>query len=58
MARITDLRTVDEFKNLIVAVSRYVQPIGTFSGVLRPDGRAEVRVDGLCGVTEDHVARW
>jgi hypothetical protein len=45
-------------KNLLVAVSRYVQPIGTFTGVLRPPGRAEVKVDGLPGVTEDHVARW
>jgi hypothetical protein len=33
--------------------SRYLQPLGTFSGKI--DG---VEVDGLPGVTEDHEARW
>jgi hypothetical protein len=45
-------------KNLIVAVSRYVQPFGSFAGVFRPPGRPEVTVRDLPGVTEDHVARW
>ena len=42
---------------LIVAKSRYVQPIGTFSGTLRLPG-GEVAVADLVGVTEDHAARW
>ena len=48
-----------EDKNLIVAASRYVQPIGTFSGTVRarPDAAA-VAVKQLTGVTEDHRSRW
>ena len=38
--------------------SRYMQPIGTFTGtVLGPDGE-RVEVKGLPGVTEDHHSRW
>jgi hypothetical protein len=48
-----------EDKNLIVAASHYVQPIGTFSGWVRAHADAEkVRVSGLPGVTEDHRSRW
>ncbi|HEY6909402.1 MAG TPA: DUF2804 domain-containing protein [Myxococcales bacterium] len=39
--------------DLKLILSRYLQPFGTFSGVL--DG---VRIDALPGVTEDHTARW
>lgn len=39
--------------DLVVAASRYTQPIGTFRGKL-----LSKEVDGLVGVTEDHVARW
>ncbi|MES3022114.1 MAG: DUF2804 domain-containing protein [Pseudomonadota bacterium] len=48
-----------EDKNLLVAASRYVQPIGTFSGSVRatPDGPARA-VERLVGVTEDHASRW
>lgn len=48
-------RAADE--NLLLVRSRYVQPVGTFSGTLPgPDG-APVPVE-LVGVTEDHEARW
>ena len=48
-----------EDKNLVLAMSRYVQPIGTFRGVIRPgEGGAPIDVRDLCGVTEDHAARW
>jgi hypothetical protein len=49
------VRAADE--NLLVVRSRYVQPIGTFTGTLpKPDGSV---VDvHLQGVTEDHAARW
>jgi hypothetical protein len=44
-------------ENLLVIRSRYVQPVGTFTGSLPdPDGRP-VPVE-LRGVTEDHVAVW
>lgn len=48
-----------EDKNLIVAASHYVQPIGTFSGWVRPaPGAAKVVIKQLPGVTEDHRSRW
>ena len=48
-----------EDKNLLVAASRYVQPIGTFSGVVRASpGGPPVAIKQLAGVTEDHRSRW
>ncbi|MET3129804.1 hypothetical protein AAKU55_000045 [Oxalobacteraceae bacterium GrIS 1.11] len=48
-----------ENKNLLIAASRYVQPIGTFSGWVRASRTAPKRiVTQLVGVTEDHVSRW
>ncbi|HEY3352679.1 MAG TPA: DUF2804 domain-containing protein [Polyangia bacterium] len=48
-----------ENKDLLVAASRYVQPIGRFNGhVRRAPGAPAVTVRDLCGVTEDHAARW
>ncbi|TFV93745.1 DUF2804 family protein, partial [Oxalobacteraceae bacterium OM1] len=48
-----------EDKNLVIAASRYVQPIGSFSGWVRADRTAPMRrVERLAGVTEDHRARW
>ncbi|MCG2583357.1 DUF2804 domain-containing protein [Massilia sp. TS11] len=48
-----------EDKDLLVAASRYVQPIGVFDGVVRaaPDAPAR-QVRALAGVTEDHRSRW
>ncbi|QYF92542.1 DUF2804 domain-containing protein [Massilia sp. PAMC28688] len=46
-------------RNLMVAASRYVQPIGTFSGTVRASrASSAVEVRELLGVTEDHVSRW
>lgn len=48
-----------ENKNLIVAQSHYVQPVGRFYGEIRPaTGLPAVQIDGLPGVTEDHFSRW
>ncbi|QDZ29764.1 DUF2804 domain-containing protein [Noviherbaspirillum sp. UKPF54] len=48
-----------EDKNLLVAASRYIQPIGHFSGwVKAAPGAAPRRVERLVGVTEDHYSRW
>jgi hypothetical protein len=46
-------------RDLGVAASRYVQPIGTFSGSVRafPDTAPRFVCD-LLGVTEDHASRW
>lgn len=48
-----------EDRNLLVGASRYVQPIGCFSGTVRASKDATPRqVHDLLGVTEDHLARW
>ncbi|OWY38290.1 hypothetical protein CEK28_13565 [Xenophilus sp. AP218F] len=48
-----------EDKDLLIAMSRYVQPIGRFDGALiRPDTGQSIPVEHLLGVTEDHVSRW
>lgn len=48
-----------ENKNLLIAASRYVQPIGTFTGWVKPSADAAPRqVEQLAGVTEDHFSRW
>ena len=46
-------------QNLLIASSRYIQAIGRFDGYLT-DPRSGSRhvVQALCGVTEDHYARW
>lgn len=46
-----------ERKDLVVLTSRFVQPIGRFSGLLRVDDR-EIAVAGLPGVTEDQDISW
>jgi hypothetical protein len=48
-----------EDRNLLIAASHYVQPVGTFSGTVRASQDAPVRqVSRLLGVTEDHRSRW
>lgn len=48
-----------ENKNLLIAASRYIQPIGTFHGSVRLDAHAPAyAVKQLVGVTEDHFSRW
>lgn len=48
-----------ENRNLLVAQSRYIQPIGTFSGTVRASlDSSAVAVRALAGVTEDHFSRW
>ncbi|RZI84811.1 MAG: DUF2804 domain-containing protein [Rubrivivax sp.] len=48
-----------ENRNLLIASSQYVQPVGTFAGTVRASREAPPqRVVGLLGVTEDHRSRW
>jgi len=47
-----------EDKDLLVAASRYLQPIGRFSGEVRLPGMAPRRIADLVGVTENHFSRW
>jgi hypothetical protein len=48
-----------EDKQLYIAQSWYVQPIGVFNGTVRASsGGPEIEVRDLPGVTEDHVAKW
>lgn len=46
-----------ERKNLVVIDSRFVQPVGVFSGTIRIDG-AELAIRAMPGVTEDQDIRW
>lgn len=46
-------------RNVGVAATRYVQPVGTFSGTVRASaGDAPRLVRDLLGVTEDHRSKW
>lgn len=48
-----------EDRHLGLAKSRYVQPVGTFDGWLKPYPSAAPRpVTALLGVTEDHESLW
>lgn len=48
-----------ENKNLVIAATRYIQPIGSFSGWVKPERNAPPRaVEHLAGVTEEHFSRW
>jgi hypothetical protein len=48
-----------ENRNLLIAASRYVQPIGTFCGWVKTHANGEAyRIDDLVGVTENHRSRW
>jgi hypothetical protein len=44
--------------DLKLIASQYVQPMGTFKGVIKDESGAEIRVEGLPGVVERHRARW
>ena len=46
-------------KKTLLAASRYLQPVGTFSGWVRsaPDQPKRI-VTRMMGVTEDHASRW
>ncbi|GGC69199.1 DUF2804 domain-containing protein [Undibacterium terreum] len=48
-----------ENKDLLIAASRYLQPVGSFNGWVKASHDAEPRlVRDLVGVTEDHFSRW
>lgn len=44
--------------DLLLVSSKYRQPFGAFSGTLRDARGREVRLEGVPGVTEDHLAVW
>ncbi len=46
-------------KRVVIASSRYIQPVGLFEGTVRPSLTAPARpVKDLLGVTEDHHSVW
>ncbi|MFZ6745051.1 DUF2804 domain-containing protein [Undibacterium sp. JH2W] len=48
-----------ENKNLLIASSRYLQPIGLFSGWVRAClDEPRRQIEKLVGVTEDHFSKW
>ena len=38
--------------------SNFHQPVGTYTGRLKPPDRDAVQLEGVAGVAEDHVAKW
>jgi hypothetical protein len=57
-----DLRFVpggahDEYRNLGLVSSRFVHPIGAFTGKVRAGGR-ELEIERALGVTEDQDVKW
>jgi hypothetical protein len=46
-----------EHKDLVVLTSRFIQPVGVFSGTIRVDGVESV-ISAMPGVTEDQDIRW
>ena len=46
-----------ERKNLVVVDSRFVQPVGVFSGTIQLDGE-QLEISMMPGVTEDQDIRW
>ena len=48
-----------EDRDLFIAASHYIQPVGTFSGWVKASSDSPpYAVSGLLGVTEDHQSRW
>lgn len=47
-----------EHKNLVVAKSHFLQPVGAYSGTLTLPGRAPLTLDRVLGVTEDQDVLW
>ncbi len=47
-----------EDKNLGLVVSKFVQPVGTFSGTLHLPGRDTIELDRVLGVVEDQDVTW
>lgn len=46
-------------KRVLIAASRYIQPVGLFEGTVRPSPTAPARpIKDLLGVTEDHHSLW
>ena len=48
-----------EDKNLLIAASKYIQPIGTFTGWVKAlKDASPIAVEAVVGVTEEHHSRW
>jgi hypothetical protein len=55
--RFTPLAVHSERKDLVVISSRFIQPVGRFTGTVRIDG-VDHEVSDIPGVTEDQDIRW
>ncbi|CAN5893205.1 DUF2804 domain-containing protein [soil metagenome] len=47
----------EQHTKLVIVRSRFVQPVGVFTGTMRIDGR-DILLDGLPGVVEDQDVLW
>ncbi len=48
----------EEHKNFGVIASRFVQPVGSFSGTIAVEGRGPIELDQVLGVVEDQAVLW
>jgi hypothetical protein len=48
----------EEHRNLLLVRSRFLQPMGSYSGRVRLPGRPELVLDGVLGVAEDQDVLW
>jgi hypothetical protein len=55
--RFTPLGVHSERKDLVILTSRFIQPVGVFSGTIRAEG-VEHTISSMPGVTEDQDVRW
>lgn len=56
--RFTPVVLHSEVRDLGLVSSRYVQPVGSFSGSIRVEGREAIELDRVLGVVEDQAVLW
>jgi hypothetical protein len=47
-----------EERNYGIIASKFLQPVGSYSGTIRLPGRAPIELDGVLGVAEDQDVLW
>lgn len=48
----------EERKDLVLVASRFIQPVGSFSGTIQIEGREPLELDRVLGVVEDQDVLW
>ncbi|MFO0758320.1 MAG: DUF2804 domain-containing protein [Byssovorax sp.] len=48
----------EERENLLIVASRFLQPVGSYSGSIEVEGRGRIELDRVLGVVEEQDSRW